>query len=662
MNRYWALIVPFALFGIFPVFSQSLNAPAPPHVSAIDGNGYDDLSRSIEVHLSDLSIGGGILQLNHTMHGYGNKILPYDIRDNFVGQLQASGIQFYNTISAGSQEVSCNYDFSFDSHSDCFDLSNGNFVPRSKNGSLLVANTDGTYTYTSRDGSTYTVSGFMPVSATLLFGHMGVVTQAKYPNGLIVNINWKIIPILESYSSRGDFPMRIQSVTTNTGLQIKYSYASNVAPQAGSTFTAVGNWKTLTQITAISNAIDYCDPMADTCALAHNWKSSTYNWATNNVYIDPTGGLHSGSTMALTVTDQAGAQTRYTVFTGFTGQFESHGIIGIKPPSSSVDQYTFQYCAISNTTVFPFTTVCYYPTIGNYINTPQSATTNFIASGIASYTKEGRQYNFIVTSGTNGNGAGGSSYFQNVKVDPDGRRTTANGIRYSNPPWGNVPTSLWLATAEQVTYAGDTTNRIVGYTNGQPAPFNYTYDGRGNVTALTRTAATGSGLANIVRSAVYPTTCVNIVTCNKPTSVTDANGNTTSYTYDPNHGGVLTETLSAGANGIQPQKRYSYAQMSAYYLNASGALVASPNPVWVPTQESECKSGAASGSGCALAGDDIRKTYLYGAAGTVNNLLLHGVIEDSAPGGKALTTCYGYDVNGNKISQTQPRAGLTSCP
>ncbi len=80
------------------------------------------------------------------------------------------------------------------------------------------------------------------------------------------------------------------------------------------------------------------------------------------------------------------------------------------------------------------------------------------------------------------------------------------------------------------------------------------------------------------------------------------------------------------------------------------------------TQESSCRTGAASGAGCAIAGDEIRKTYLYGAAGTVNNLLLRGVVEDSAPGGKALTTCYSYDVNGNKISETKPNAGLTSCP
>jgi YD repeat-containing protein len=30
--------------------------------------------------------------------------------------------------------------------------------------------------------------------------------------------------------------------------------------------------------------------------------------------------------------------------------------------------------------------------------------------------------------------------------------------------------------------------------------------------------------------------------------------------------------------------------------------------------------------------------------------------------GQTLRTCYGYDVNGRKISETQPLANLTACP
>jgi YD repeat-containing protein len=54
-----------------------------------------------------------------------------------------------------------------------------------------------------------------------------------------------------------------------------------------------------------------------------------------------------------------------------------------------------------------------------------------------------------------------------------------------------------------------------------------TYDARGNVTETRAVAKAGSGLADIVTSASFDTTCTNVVTCNKPNSTTDARSNTT---------------------------------------------------------------------------------------------------------------------------------------
>jgi len=55
-------------------------------------------------------------------------------------------------------------------------------------------------------------------------------------------------------------------------------------------------------------------------------------------------------------------------------------------------------------------------------------------------------------------------------------------------------------------------------------------------------------------------------------------------------------------------------------------------------------------------------TYQYGGTGTVNTLLLRGTVVDSGTGGLNLRTCYAYDNQGNKISETSPRAGLATCP
>jgi hypothetical protein len=147
--------------------------------------------------------------------------------------------------------------------------------------------------------------------------------------------------------------------------------------------------------------------------------------------------------------------------------------------------------------------------------------------------------------------------------------------------------------------------------------------------------------------------------CNKPTSKVDANGNETDYTYDTISGNVLTETGPA-VNSIRPQTRYSYVQRTAWTLSGSGGYIQNAYPIWLLASKSVCKTGAAGASGgCAIAGDEVITTYDYGGNQGPNNLLLNGEVADSS--GLALRTCYRYDTLGNKISQTTPRSGLTTC-
>ncbi|HEY0147622.1 MAG TPA: hypothetical protein VGB70_01315 [Allosphingosinicella sp.] len=180
------------------------------------------------------------------------------------------------------------------------------------------------------------------------------------------------------------------------------------------------------------------------------------------------------------------------------------------------------------------------------------------------------------------------------------------------------------------------------------------YDNRGNVISVTRHPKPGSGLAPVVSTASFPASCGAPKTCNKPDYVIDARGNRTDYTYDPQHGGVLTETGPA-VNGVRPQTRFSYAQKFAYVRNSSGALVAAPTPVWVLTQISTCKTQPS----CQGTPDEVRTQFEYGAPGTADTLLVRGTVVDA--GGLSLRTCYTYDLYGNKVSETSPRAGLASC-
>lgn len=186
-------------------------------------------------------------------------------------------------------------------------------------------------------------------------------------------------------------------------------------------------------------------------------------------------------------------------------------------------------------------------------------------------------------------------------------------------------------------------------------------DRRGNIVVKTEKAKSGSGLPDIVMTAIYPANCDNPKTCNKPSSVTDARQNTTSYTYDPSHGGTLTET-GPTVNGVQPVKRYMYAQAYAW-LKASGAgYVQASTPVWLRTAERSCRTTATIGNGCAGgAADEIVVGYEYqqGNASRPSNLLLVGRVVTAD--GASLRTCYGYDKEGNRIWETSPRAGLGSC-
>jgi hypothetical protein len=137
--------------------------------------------------------------------------------------------------------------------------------------------------------------------------------------------------------------------------------------------------------------------------------------------------------------------------------------------------------------------------------------------------------------------------------------------------------------------------------------------------------------------------------CNRPVWRKDYKGNQTDYSYEP-HGGVKTETGPA-VDGVRPQVRYEYALRRAWVSNGAGH---SPEAVsiWLPSRKAFCATGAASGWGCAIAGDEVVTTYDYGPDGGPNNLLLRS--ETVTAGGGSRRTCFGYDWMGNKISTTRP--------
>lgn len=194
--------------------------------------------------------------------------------------------------------------------------------------------------------------------------------------------------------------------------------------------------------------------------------------------------------------------------------------------------------------------------------------------------------------------------------------------------------------------------------------YNYARDDRGNIKKITIAPATGSGESAIYQYASYSQECLNPLVCNKPLTVTDANGGVTTYTYDGAHGGVLTKIPPVGANGIRPAEKYYYTQRYALVLNASGSFVQASSPIWVLAEVRSCATSSmdvANGTCAAGTADLIKKTFDYGASsGVGSNLLLKGVVTEAS--GVSSRVCYSYDDWGNAVSETKPNANLSACP
>jgi YD repeat-containing protein len=210
----------------------------------------------------------------------------------------------------------------------------------------------------------------------------------------------------------------------------------------------------------------------------------------------------------------------------------------------------------------------------------------------------------------------------------------------------------------------------------------YARDSRQNVVSETWTPKPGSSLSPISRTFTFPNgagDCTSVVRriCNKPISTRDYNQTQpplasdplaqTDFTYDPAHGGVLTETGPAPTPGApRPETRHMYEPRQAWVSNGSGYVATNP-PIWVQTATSSCRTSAPTGNPsapCAVADDEVRTTYDYGPDSGPNTLLLRGQAVTSTDNGVTATlrTCYSYDALGRRISETQPNANLASCP
>lgn len=298
-------------------------------------------------------------------------------------------------------------------------------------------------------------------------------------------------------------------------------------------------------------------------------------------------------------------------------------------------------------------------TIQRGVNPSDTIQYTYGPNGISSVVRDGITFNYSFTKS--------GSVLTGVLSGPNGviRTTTAD----TNT---GAILSVQDGLNNTTTYSEDSVGRTTGVRHPEGNYESYTYDARGNVTQVLRVSKAGSGLANIVISAGYDSTCSNAVKCNKPNWTKDAAGNETDYTYD-SASGLLTSVTSPApvSGGVRPQTRYSYTAMQASYANGSGVIVSSGQATYKLTGVSTCNTlGGAALSGTAGAGpfslsgsapcagtaDETRTTLNYGPqnSGTANNLYLLSKTVAAGDGSISSTTSSTYDSAGNVASITDP--------
>jgi len=261
------------------------------------------------------------------------------------------------------------------------------------------------------------------------------------------------------------------------------------------------DWSNRVGAVGFNRAVEFCPEGDIRCPITGAWPRVTYV----NHWRGPS-----------KVTDQDGRITQYT--------YGSHSISGVRYPGSTSDDITVSTDSSERVT----------------------AVTNAMGTWNYAYSDAGGSRTTTAT------GPLGQSMTV-VSNQAIGRATSVTE-RVSATP----------AVSRTTSYTYDAQRRLKRVTQPEGDYGELTYDARGNVTQVLHAPKPGTVLANITTSAVYPATCANPVTCNQPTSTTDALGNTTNYTYDATHGGVLTMTAPTPTGGApRPQTRIAYALQTA---------------------------------------------------------------------------------------------------
>ena len=494
-----------------PVIAQSYSLEPPPVRLPLDEHGVDLASGQIVVPGSSVSIAGD----NGLTH---RRFRVKDgWRHNYMMSISVSGSTAKASLGGAAQT---------------FTKTNGVWQSDQGDGSTL-AETTSSFVLTASDGTQITFDRNLVANGNGYYGDAtGVATIVLQPNGRKTALQYRqgtyfITAPDGSYVEL--YVIRLESVINNSGYQLKYEYSSNDINQSGA-----NRWLRITKVTAINNAIEYCDPMAYSCSLTNQWPSMAYSQ------------VLSGSDTLETATDVLNRQARYRTDA-------NKRLIGITRPketqASSGDEDDIRVNYDGNSRV----------------------------SSVVHQNQYTRTYTWT-PSGTQLTSASNDALGRERTVIAD----TAKGVILSDTNASDHETAY--------TYYGNGRLKTITAPEGQVTVIEY--DTRGNTKRVEQRPKPLSSEQPIVTTAEYPMTCGNIVTCNKPSATTDARGNTTNYDYDPGHGGVTSITAPADRSNIRARTQIVYSGYTARVRNASGTLVAASGSIQKPQTVRVCRTAS----------------------------------------------------------------------
>lgn len=239
--------------------------------------------------------------------------------------------------------------------------------------------------------------------------------------------------------------------------------------------------------------------------------------------------------------------------------------------------------------------------------------------------------------------------------------TITDPLSHSQTAFTNSETGRLLSKTDaaelETLYNYDTYGRLTEIVAPDAPAILYEYDPRGNVASIRFWNADQSVPDRYVRF-TYSASCTNPIVCNKPETVSDVNNALTEYTYDPNHGGILSITEPApSVGGIRPQTRYSWASNQAWTKDASGSIIPSPTSVSRIGAISSCRTTAS----CVGTADETRIVIgqQAGSSSVASNALPTQVTIRDGTGALVTTTTDTWNVVGDVTSTDGPLAGTS---